>query len=129
MNFHTAVRFEIGDSSESLGILPNGANFSNAEIDYAAVSETVVLSSAFVPRDVGRTSARLLEIASIHWSSQPDEVELGPSMEKRNQSSLLAQKAAGLRDKWGSGSETGRARAQAAPSYAGVGFSYRTPNQ
>jgi len=127
MDFYAAVRFEIGDSG-AIGVLPGGANFSEEEIDYAAETEGVDIDGDETAQDVGRTGARLLEIASVHWASQPDEVELGPSMEKRSQSKLLAQKASILRDKWGTGSEAGRDRARTAPNYVGVGFTYTTPN-
>jgi len=127
MDFHTAVRFEIGDSG-AIGVLPAGAHFTDAEVDYAAEAEGVIGSGTETAQDVGRTGAKLLEIASVHWASQPDEVELGPSMEKRSQSKLLSQKASILRDKWGTGSETGHNRARTAPNYVGIGFSYTTPN-
>lgn len=128
LSLYAAVRLETGDSDTNGGILPGGAYFSDAELDYAAASEGITSPNAApTNRETGLVSAKILEMASVHWASQPEEMELGPSMEKQTQSRLLAQKAAELRSKWGNNSgSSGNSRQT--PGYRGVGMSYATPS-
>jgi hypothetical protein len=123
-----AVRIEIGDTAEAPGILPGKRHFKDTEILYAATKESVTEMTTPTDREIGRVSAKCLEIASVAWSSQPEETELGPSVEKGKPSVRLGKQASILRAIWGYGNpESGRIpRTQKPPSYTGVG-SYSLP--
>lgn len=124
-----AVRIEIGDTEESPGILPGKRHFKDAEILYAATTELVTELIAPTDREVGRVSARCLEITSVSWSSQPEEVELGPSIEKGKPSVRLAKQASILRAIWGYGNpDSGRLPGSTrAPSYSSSGINVLPP--
>lgn len=117
-----AVRIEIGDTEEGPGILPGKRHFQEAEIKYAAETEAVTELSAPSLRDIGRVSAKCLEIASTAWSSQPEEVELGPSIEKGKPALRLGRQASILRAIWGYGGSGGKKTEMKAPAYVGVGM-------
>lgn len=117
-----AVRIEIGDTEEGPGILPGKRHFQESEITYAAGTEAVTEFSTPSQRDIGRVSAKCLEIASIAWSSQPEEVELGPSIEKGKPSIRLGKQASILRAIWGYGGTGGARTEKKAPTYVGVGM-------
>ena len=132
LNFLEKVRLEIGDTEIREGILPGGEHFSDSQIAYGAETEGVADYTAPNPSmyAIGRTSARMLEIAAVHWSSQPEEVELGPAMEKGRQSELLGRRAKIFRDKWGWGGDenTGNySKSRLAPAYSGSGMSPYSP--
>lgn len=129
MEIIDAVRIEIGDSNPESGILPGHINMTDEQIDYAAESERVVDSINPTTIEIGRTAARCLEIASVHWASQPEEVELGPSMEKGKQSDQLSKKASIFRQKWGFGSLLSRETSlnSQAPAYSGSGMVPASP--
>lgn len=129
MNIFESVRIEIGDHNPESGILPGHKNMTDPQILYAAESENVINVSLPTPVEIGRTAARCLEIASVHWASQPEEVELGPSLEKGKQSDLLTKKASIFRLKWGYGSEPIRetTRTTHVPTYSGSGMTPVSP--
>ena len=118
-----SVQIEIGDTPEGPGVLPGKRHFKHSEFSYAAGSENVTEFITPSPRDIGRVSAKCLEIASVAWSSQPEEVELGPSIEKGKQAKTIGRQAAVLRAIWGYGG-TGSPDQSAAksPGYVGVGM-------
>jgi len=124
MKLIESVRIEIGDTDCENGILPGRRQFSEIEIAYAANAESVTEVTGPSQRDIGRVSAKLLEIASTSWASQPLESELGPASEVNNASVLLARKAAKYRAEWGYGSpELGEgSKTRSASSYVGVGM-------
>lgn len=122
MDLISAVRLEIGDTEIRNGILPGKRQFKDAEILYAAEQELVTEENSPTSRDVGRTSARLLEIASTTWASQPVEVELGPNVEKGEQASSLSRRALILRSIWGHGAAGRITVERSAPSYSGSGL-------
>ena len=117
-----AVRIEIGDTEEGQGVLPGRRHFQEEEIQYAAETEAVTELSTPSQRDIGRVSAKCLEIASVAWSSQPEEVELGPSIEKGKQALRLGRQASILRAIWGYGGSGGKKTEMKAPAYIGLGM-------
>ena len=124
MELFAAVRIEIGDTDESNGLLPGRRQFYEAEITYAAETESVTELLVPTQQDIGRTSAKLLEIASTAWASQPLETELGPASEVNKASVLLARQAKMLRAIWGYGNteQTEDSKSRSSPSYVGIGM-------
>jgi hypothetical protein len=120
----SAVRIEIGDTEESPGVLPGRRHFKDTEILYAAETELVTELSAPTDVQVGRVSARCLEIASTAWSSQPEETVLGPAEEKGKPAVRLAKQASILRSIWGWGNpNSGRIPGMGKPpAYSGAGL-------
>jgi hypothetical protein len=122
MKLIPAVRLEIGDQNPEKGILPSGRQFTDDEIVYAAASESITELDTPTQRQIGRTAARLLQIASTQWASQPEEVELGPSAERGKQSQTLGRKASELRAIWGFGNITPGDRTKGStPAYSSSG--------
>ena len=124
MELIPSVRIEIGDTDQDKGMLPGRRQFYDVEIAYAAETENVTELLEPSQQDVGRTSAKLLELASVAWASQPLETELGPASEVNNASVLLARQATKLRAIWGYGNTEREAdsKTRAVPSYVGVGI-------
>lgn len=124
MQLIKAVRIEIGDTDCENGILPGRKQFSDIDFAYAIAAENIVEMIEPTLRDIGRVSAKLLEIASTTWASQPIESELGPASEVNNASILLARKAAKMRALWGYGAPelAEGAKKRSVSSYVGVGM-------
>lgn len=125
MDFYEIIRLEIGDCQDDQGILPGRGHFTDQNIQYAADVEGVADIQSASTVDIGRTCAKLLEIASVHWSSHPEDVELGPSVERGKQFDQLTKRAAVFREKWGyGGANPGRPTSTRvrAPAYSGSGF-------
>ena len=124
MELFPSVRIEIGDTNEEAGILPGRRQFYEVEIAYAAETENVTELLEPSQQDIGRTSAKLLELAAVAWASQPLETELGPASEVNNSAVLLARQATKLRAIWGYGNTEQEAdsKTRSVPSYVGVGL-------
>ena len=124
MNLLSAVKIEIGDTDEDNGVLPGRKQFTDVEMGYAAEAELVTELIAPTQQDIGRVSAKLLEMASTAWASQPLETELGPASEVNNASVLLARKANRLRAIWGYGDadRDDNSKTRSTPTYVGVGM-------
>ncbi|RLC99991.1 MAG: hypothetical protein DRI46_08400 [Chloroflexi bacterium] len=99
----TSVQYEIGDSDPEHGIMPGNKQVTASQFQYAAAQERVTEMLVPTQREIGRVSAKLLEMAQAAWATQPVESELGPSAEVNKTSSFLGQKAKELRLSWGHG--------------------------
>lgn len=122
MDFLDSVRLEIGDTVVNDGILPGSRQFKENEIFHLAGTEGVTdFTSSHTQMDVGRTAARCLEVAAVQWASQPDEIELGPNIQKGKRQQQLQRAADSLRTKWGYGSPVG-SQDDKTPSYSSSGF-------
>ena len=119
----TAVRMEVGDTDPNNGIMPDSKQFTEKQYQYAVEAERVVAYDDPTQIEIGRVSAKLLEMASVAWAAQPLESELGPSAQVNNTSTLFSNKAASLRRKWGFGGleSTDTGRNQRLPTYSGHG--------
>ncbi len=93
----TQIRFEIGDTLEGYGILPDGSNFSDEEIEMVFDREA---------EDVFRTVAALCENLSVRYAAIATQ-SVGPRSEQLGAiSDMYAKRAAELRDRHG-GAESG----------------------
>ena len=119
----SAVRLEIGDSDPDHGIMPGGKQVTEEQFHYAADAERVVEFDAPTPQEIGRVSAKLLEMAQAAWATVPLEYELGPAAEVQNTSQLMGQRAKSLRLDWGYGGlqSESAGRDQRTPTYSGHG--------
>lgn len=97
------IRLIIGDVEEGDGILPNGRNFLDAEIDTFYLMEGTGLT---LPTDqvkqIGRAAALALETAATQWGAAPYEEMLGPHRQKNRGADFLSKRAAELRRQYGS---------------------------
>ena len=122
MDFLDSVRLEIGDTVVGDGILPGSRQFTENEVFHLAGTEGVTdFTAAHTQMDVGRTAARCLEVAATQWASQPEEVELGPNIQKGKRHQALQRAADILRGTYGYGSPVG-SKTDKSPSYSSSGF-------
>ena len=84
------IRLEIGDNRINDGILPNGGNFTDSELDYFYSAEG---------DDFQLALARAFDAAAARWASFPDDVHLGPEFQTFSASKFYAQKAYDIRTK------------------------------
>lgn len=106
------VRFEIGDTVSGSGILPDGSNFQDEEIDTILTDEG----------SIGRASARLLEVAANRYAGLVD-ITVGPRRERLSQAAEgFAKRAEAMRDEHGGGA----AKTVSASVIRVDGFSKRT---
>jgi len=123
-NLFESVQFEIGDSVEENGIMPGNIPVTEKQFQYACSAEHVTEQATPSQREIGRVSAKLLEMASVAWASKPLETELGPATEVNNSSIMLSRKASKLRAIWGYGDEErgDEIKSRPAATYAAVGM-------
>ncbi len=122
MNLIDAVRFEIGDNDSDNGIFPGQKQFDRTQLDYAAAYEGVTEYDNPTQMEIGRVSAKMLEMAAAAWATQPVESELGPMAEVNKTRTHLRALAAELRAKWGFGGTSTVERIREAPNYSGSGL-------
>lgn len=101
MSLLTAARYEIGDSDPDYGIMPGHKQVSIEQFEYAAEREGVTEFNAPTEQEIGRVSAKLLEMAAAAWASIPVESELGPASEVSETEKKLKQRAAQMRLRYG----------------------------
>ena len=82
------LRLEIGDTRFEDGILPEGRNFTDTELDYFYSQEGSDLSGA---------TARAFEAAAAEWSRYPESFRLGPEQQTIKAADYFSQKAAYIR--------------------------------
>lgn len=84
------VRFEIGDSSIGQGVLPDGANFDDSEVQYALTQSG---------ENVKPAAAILAGIAAARWASQPQSFSVdGLSLNRGDAAARFREMAARLTD-------------------------------
>lgn len=86
------MRLELGDTIEDSGILPNGANFQDAELDYFYDQE----NDQFWP-----AVARAFESAAASWGAYPTYIKFGPESQSISAADFYAKKAEIARTKAG----------------------------
>lgn len=82
------MRLELGDTRFEDGILPEGRNFSDAELDYFYSQESNSFWAAV---------ARAFEAAAAEWSRYPDSFRLGPEQQSIPAAKHYADRAAYIR--------------------------------
>lgn len=82
------VRLEVSDTTENGGVLPNGANLSDEEIQ-------VLLDRN--DDEVLLAAADACDIIARRWSSQPDSIRIGSRQESGSQADKWRQMAADRR--------------------------------
>lgn len=87
------MRLELGDNIFEDGILPDGNNFDDAELDYFYDAENDDFWSAV---------ARAFEAAAARWGAYPSFVKMGPESQSIPAAKFYAQKAEIARTKAGS---------------------------
>ncbi len=84
------VRFEIGDSSIGQGVLPDGANFDDSEVQYALTQSG---------ENVKPAAAILAGIAAARWAGQPQSFSVdGLSLNRGDAAARFREMAARLTD-------------------------------
>lgn len=86
------VRTEIGDTSLDAGILPDGVNFSNEEIQGYLTAEG---------DHVMRAVAHASEVAARRWAIVPTSASLGPESHRRDTAAFFRTEAQRLRAIYG----------------------------
>jgi hypothetical protein len=90
------IRMELGDDSEGRGVLPDGANLSDEQIDQLLVREGAMM----------RALAAACELLALRWAGVAD-LQVGPRREALSQiGSAYAVRAGSLRARYGFGAET-----------------------
>lgn len=86
-----AVRLELGDDTSGRGVLPDGSNLSDEQIDVYLDREGSVM----------RATAGICEMLATRWAAVAD-LQVGPRRESYSQiSKSYAARAAQLRDTYG----------------------------
>lgn len=82
------LRLALGDTTSGSGVKPDGANFSDEELEYILEQEG---------DSVDMATARACEMLATHWANQAD-LTVGPRSEKLGQiAARYAEQAKGLR--------------------------------
>ena len=81
------MRLELGDTRYEDGILPEGRNFSDEELDHFYSQEGSFWSAV----------ARAFEAAAAEWGRYPDSFRLGPEQQHISAAKLYADRAAYIR--------------------------------
>jgi hypothetical protein len=83
------MRLELGDNSLEAGILPDGANFTDAELAYFYEAE-----GEFWP-----AVARAFDAAAARWGMYPTQISMGPESQSLPAAAFYSQKAQDIRTK------------------------------
>lgn len=84
------IRREIGDTRFEDGILPEGRNFSDAEVTYFYTQQDESFWLAV---------AAAFDAAAAEWARYPEDMSLGPERQKINAARFYTQKADSARSK------------------------------
>ena len=85
------MRLELGDQRQDPnGMLPEGRNFSNAELDHFYDQES---------DDLWLSVARAFDSAAAEWAQYPNEIRLGPETQKLTANAYFAGRAQAIRTK------------------------------
>lgn len=84
------MRLEMGDTEQENGILPEGKNFTDEELDYFYTQEG---------DDFWQAVARGFDAAAARWAVYPESFYLGPEHQKINASTFYSNRASEVRTK------------------------------
>jgi hypothetical protein len=102
--FYGLIRLTIGDDEDApKGVMPDGANFSDAQLEKFYELEGGDPDADSNTGHVGRASARACEALSLKWAKEPVQVKMGPASERMSASSYYAKRAHNLRQIYGHG--------------------------